>query len=46
VVDDEAYNTEVLEMIIASLGFPKDKIKTCLSGKEALEILQESMFLS
>jgi len=42
-VDDEAYNTEVLETIIISLGIPAAQVVACMSGKEALEILATSL---
>jgi len=43
VVDDEAYNTEVLEAVLVSLGVPAEQIVTCLSGKDGLELLQNSI---
>eukprot|EP00356_Strombidium_inclinatum_P007858 CAMPEP_0170510394 /NCGR_PEP_ID=MMETSP0208-20121228/65738_1 /TAXON_ID=197538 /ORGANISM="Strombidium inclinatum, Strain S3" /LENGTH=249 /DNA_ID=CAMNT_0010793849 /DNA_START=1323 /DNA_END=2069 /DNA_ORIENTATION=+ len=43
VVDDEAYNTEVLEVILTSLGVPKGRVVCCLSGKEALAELEGSI---
>mmetsp|Transcript_41530 Transcript_41530/g.63404 ORF Transcript_41530/g.63404 Transcript_41530/m.63404 type:complete len:131 (+) Transcript_41530:402-794(+) len=43
VVDDEAYNTEVLEIILGGIGISPDKIVTCLSGSEAIEVIKESI---
>mmetsp|Transcript_7742 Transcript_7742/g.12003 ORF Transcript_7742/g.12003 Transcript_7742/m.12003 type:complete len:181 (-) Transcript_7742:304-846(-) len=43
VVDDEAYNCEVLQTILVSFGIPLSNIVTCLSGKEALSVIETSV---
>ncbi len=45
VVDDEAYNCEVLKMMIGSLGIAdiENRLTVCLGGKEALQAFQENL---
>ena len=43
IVDDEAYNCEVLKMMIISLGFPPSNLTLSMSGKDALALVKESM---
>jgi len=43
VVDDEAYNCEVLKMMILSLGFPPQNLTLSMSGIDALSKIEESM---
>jgi len=39
VVDDEAYNCEVLSLMIESAGLPRNRFDVCLGGREALDLV-------
>ncbi len=43
VVDDEAYNVEILRIIITSMGIDEKKVVGCLSAKEGLSHLMRSL---
>ena len=48
IVDDEAYNCDVLSAIISSLKLENcsERIDRCLSGHEALELLEKNIVLA
>ena len=41
IVDDEAYNCEVLTSMVASSGIHPDRIIVCISAKQALDKCKE-----
>jgi len=42
IVDDNVFNIDVIVEILQA-GFPDYELKTCFSGKEALQIMRERM---